>query len=96
MEVVNGAFSQSRPAEEGEGSVAITRTGNGSLIAYQVTRVEDGNAEPLTDEQQLAALRELGNIEGQRSFRQVVALLREEGDVELHSSRLSPNTGDEQ
>ena len=96
MEVVNGAFGESRPAEGGEGSVAITRTGNGSLIAYQVTRVEDGNADPLTDEQQLAALRELGNIEGQRSFRQVVALLREEGDVELYPSRLSTNAGDEQ
>ncbi|KGD65694.1 peptidyl-prolyl isomerase [Alcanivorax nanhaiticus] len=96
MEVVNGAFAQPRPADGGTGEVILTRTGNGSLVAYQITRVEDGNAEPLSEAQQTVALRELGNVEGQRNFRQVVAMLREEGDVELFPSRLSPNAGDAQ
>jgi len=94
MEVVNAAFSAPR-FSEGEGSpVAVTRLGNGSVVAHQVIRVADGNAEPLSDAQQQAALVELGNVEGQRNFRQVVALLREEGDVELHPSRLSGNQGE--
>ena len=96
MEVVNGAFAQPRPADGETGEVILTRTGNGSLVAYQITRVEDGNAEPLSEVQQTAALRELGNVEGQRNFRQVVAMLREEGDVELFPSRLSANAGDAQ
>ncbi len=75
--------------------IELTRVGDGSLVAYQVTRVEDGNAEPLSDAQQQAALLELGNIEGQRNFRQVVALLRDEGDVELNLGRLSSNTADQ-
>ena len=69
--------------------------GDGSLVAYQVTRVEDGNVEPLSEVQQQAALLQLGNIEGQRSFRQVVALLRDEGDVDLNLGRLSSNTADQ-
>ena len=64
------------------------------MVAYQVTRVADGNAEPLSAAQQQAALVELANVEGQRNFRQVVALLRDEGDVELHPSRLSANQGE--
>ena len=64
-------------------------------MAYQVTRVEDGNAEPLSDAQQQAALLELGNIEGQRNFRQVVALLRDEGDVDLNLQRLSSSSADQ-
>ena len=95
MEVVNGAFALPKP-EEGENSaIELTRVGDGSLVAYQVTRVEDGNAEPLSDAQQQAALLELGNIEGQRSFRQVVALLRDEGEEDLNPERLSSNSTDQ-
>ncbi len=73
-------LSVRRVFEEGEASpVAVTRLGDGSVVAHQVIRVADGNAEPLSDAQQQAALVELGNVEGQRNFRQVVALLREEG-----------------
>lgn len=96
MEVVNGAFGLPRPADGEVSDLALIRTGNGSVVAYQITRVEDGNAEPLNEQQQAAALRELGNVEGQRNFRQVVALLRDEGDVELFPSRLSPNADDAQ
>ncbi|MCK0152625.1 SurA N-terminal domain-containing protein [Alcanivorax sp. S6407] len=96
MEVVNGAFALPRPAEDATSSVALIRTGNGSLVAYQLTRVEDGNAQPLNPQQQAAALGELSNVEGQRNFRQVVALLREEGSVELFPGRLSPNADDSQ
>lgn len=96
MEVVNGAFALPRPSEGEASPVALIRTGNGSLVAYQLTRVEDGNAEPLNAAQQAAALGELSNVEGQRNFRQVLALLREEGSVELYPSRLSPNAGDAQ
>ena len=96
MEVVNGAFALPRPAESEMSDVALIRTGNGSVVAYQLTRVEDGNAEPLSEAQQVAALRELGNVEGQRNFRQVVAMLRERGSVELFPSRLSPNADDAQ
>lgn len=94
MEVVNAAFSAPRFSEGEASPVAVTRLGNGSVVAHQVIRVADGNAEPLSDAQQQAALVELGNVEGQRNFRQVVALLREEGDVELHPSRLSGNQGE--
>lgn len=94
MEVVNGAFSAPRAAEGDASPVSITRLGNGSVVAYQVTSVADGNAEPLSAAQQQAALIELGNVEGQRNFRQVVALLRDEGDVELYPSRLSANQGE--
>lgn len=94
MEVVNGAFGLPRPAEGEVSDLALIRTGNGSVVAYQLTRVEDGNVEPLSQQQQAAALRELGNVEGQRNFRQVVAMLREEGSVDLFPSRLSPNADD--
>ncbi|MEH6782425.1 MAG: SurA N-terminal domain-containing protein [Alcanivorax jadensis] len=89
MEVVNGAFALPKTAEGEDSAIELTRVGDGSLVAYQVTRVEDGNAEPLSDAQQQAALLELGNIEGQRNFRQVVALLRDEGDVDINPERLS-------
>lgn len=95
MEVVNGAFALPKPAAGEYSAIELTRAGNGSLVAYQVTRVEDGNVEPLSEEQQQAALLELANIEGQRNFRQVVALLRDEGDVELHPGRLSRNAGEQ-
>lgn len=95
MEVVNGAFALPKPEEGQNSSIELTRVGDGSLVAYQVTRVEDGNAEPLSDAQQQAALLELGNIEGQRSFRQVVALLRDEGDVDLNPERLSSSSADQ-
>lgn len=96
MEVVNGVFALPRPAEGESSAVALIRTGNGSLVAYQLTRVEDGNVEALSAAQQMAALGELSNVEGQRNFRQVLAMLREEGDVELFPSRLSPNADDAQ
>ena len=95
MEVVNGAFALPKIAEGESSAIELTRVGDGSLVAYQVTGVEDGNAEPLSDAQQQAALLELGNIEGQRSFRQVVALLRDEGDVDLNPERLSSNSADQ-
>ncbi len=96
MEVVNGAFALPRPAEGEASDLALIRTGNGSVVAYQLTRVEDGNADPLNAQQQMAALSELSNVEGQRNFRQVLALLREEGDVELFPARLNPNADDSQ
>ena len=95
MEVVNGAFALPKSNEGAPSSIELTRVGDGSLVAYQVTRVEDGNVEPLSEVQQQAALLQLGNIEGQRSFRQVVALLRDEGDVDLNLGRLSSNTADQ-
>ncbi|MBU83992.1 MAG: hypothetical protein CL544_04220 [Alcanivorax sp.] len=95
MEVVNGAFALPKSNEDAPSSIELTRVGDGSLVAYQVTRVEDGNVEPLSEVQQQAALLQLGNIEGQRSFRQVVALLRDEGDVDLNLGRLSSNTADQ-
>jgi peptidyl-prolyl cis-trans isomerase D len=95
MEVVNGAFALPKTAEGESSAIELTRVGDGSLVAYQVTRVEDGNAEPLSDAQQQAALLELGNIEGQRNFRQVVALLRDEGDVDLNPERLSSSSADQ-
>ena len=95
MEVVNGAFALPKTVEGESSAIELTRVGDGSLVAYQVTRVEDGNAEPLSDAQQQAALLELGNIEGQRNFRQVVALLRDEGDVDLNLQRLSSSSADQ-
>jgi|TARA_R100001460_G_scaffold33332_8_gene65249 peptidyl-prolyl cis-trans isomerase D len=95
MEVVNGAFALPKTVEGESSAIELTRAGDGSLVAYQVTRVEDGNAEPLSDAQQQAALLELGNIEGQRNFRQVVALLRDEGDVDLNLQRLSSSSADQ-
>ena len=59
-----------------------------------MTRVAAGGAGPLCDALPRAALVVLANVVGQRSFRQVVALLRDEGDVELHPSRLSANQGE--
>lgn len=94
MEVVSAAFALPRPADGENSAIELTRTGDGSLVAYQVTDVEDGNAEPLSEAQQQAALLELGNIEGQRNFRQVVALLRDEGDVDLYPERLSRNSAE--
>lgn len=89
MEVVDSVFATPRPGEGETSPIRFTSLRNGDLVAFQVTAVEDGSVEALEPEQQRQALQELARVEGERSFRQVMAFLRESLDVELYPERLS-------
>lgn len=89
MEVVDSVFATPRPGEGESSPIRFTSLRNGDLVAFQVTAVEDGSVEALEPEQQRQALQELARVEGERSFRQVMAFLRDSLDVELHPERLS-------
>jgi hypothetical protein len=87
-EVVRAAFSAPRPAE-GAGSVEVLRLANGDLVALSVVAVRDGAA-PLGDREQAMALAELASVEGGRSLRQALMLLRNTTPVDIYESRLRP------
>ncbi|HEX5678550.1 MAG TPA: SurA N-terminal domain-containing protein [Alcanivorax sp.] len=89
MEVVDAVFATPRPADGESSPIRFTNLRNGDLVAFQLTAVEDGSVEALDPAQQRQALQELARVEGERSFRQVMAFLRDSLDVELHLERLS-------
>ncbi|WP_101675248.1 SurA N-terminal domain-containing protein [Alloalcanivorax mobilis] len=88
-EVVDAAFSTPRPQQGQASQVQLVTLRNGDLMAFQVTAVEDGSADPLDQQQQALALQEQARVEGQRSFRQINAYLRDSMDVSIHGDRLS-------
>ncbi|EKF74892.1 peptidyl-prolyl isomerase [Alcanivorax hongdengensis A-11-3] len=94
MKVVNDVFATPRPQQGDTSGISFTHLDDGSVVAFQLTSVTDGNVDGLTDEQRNAALSQLANVEGQRGFRQIVAMLRDEGDITLYPKRLS-TTADE-
>ena len=87
-EVVNAAFSAPRPTEEAPSPVQSVTLANGDLVVFQVTAVEDGNAQALDDAQRRQALQGLAQGEGQRSFQQVMGYLHQALDVQVHADRL--------
>lgn len=87
-EVVRAAFSAPRPAE-GSGSVQVLRLANGDLVALSVVAVRDGVAQ-LSDTEEAMALAELASVEGSRSLRQALMLLRNTTPVNVYESRLRP------
>lgn len=87
-ELVERVFRLPRPAADGQPAVQIVRMGNGDLAAISLDSVRDGNPQGLTGAQQAAALGQLGELAGAANFRQVVTLLREEGDVRIYNERL--------
>lgn len=87
-EVVRAAFRAPRPVQE-NGSVEVMRLANGDLVALSVVAVRDGGAE-LDDTQQAMVLAELGAVEGSRSLRQALALLRDTASVDIYEKRLNP------
>jgi len=89
MAVTDAAFGTPRPADGETSDIRFVDLRNGDLVAFQVTGVEDGAVQALPDEQQRQALRELARVEGERTFRQVMAYLRDNLDVELHPNRLA-------
>ena len=94
-ELVDRAFRLPRPAEDGERPLEIVRLGNGDLAALQLDAVEDGDPEGLTSAQQAQALAQLGEMEGERSFRHTVAWLRESGKIRLYPERLASASNDD-
>ena len=88
VELVRAAFSAPRPAEGG-GAVEVLRLANGDLVALSVVAVRDGAA-PLDDREQAMALAELAGVEGSRSLRQAIMLLRDTTPVDIYESRLRP------
>ena len=88
VELVRAAFSAQRPAEGG-GAVEVLRLANGDLVALSVVAVRDGAA-PLDDREQAMALAELAGVEGSRSLRQAIMLLRDTTPVDIYESRLRP------
>ena len=87
-EVVRAAFRAARPTQD-DASVEVMRLANGDLVAMTVVAVRDGGVE-LDDTQQAVVLAELGAVEGSRSLRQALALLRETSSVEIFRNRLNP------
>lgn len=87
-EVVRAAFRAARPTQD-DASVEVMRLANGDLVAMTVVAVRDGGVE-LDDTQQAMVLAELGAVEGSRSLRQALALLRETSSVEIFRNRLNP------
>ena len=89
MAVSDAAFATPRPADGESSDIRFVNLRNGDLVAFQVTAVADGNADPLPDGQQQQALQELARVEGERTFRQVMTFLRDSLDVDLHPQRLA-------
>ncbi|MCH8542790.1 MAG: SurA N-terminal domain-containing protein [Alcanivorax sp.] len=90
-ELVEKAFRLPRPDEEGVAPLEIMRLGTGDLVALSLSAVRDGDPEGLDAAQQAQALAQLGQFEGERSFRQTIAWLRESGKVRLYPERLGGN-----
>ena len=91
-EVVRAAFSAPRPVE-GAGAVEVLRLANGDLVALSVVAVRDGAA-PLSDSEEAMALAELASVEGGRSLRQAIMLLRATTPVDIYESRLRPQVAE--
>ena len=90
-ELIQEAFSVPR-AETGEQAPPrVLRLANGDLAVLQVVAVRDGGGNELTSQQTSMALAELGSVEGQRTFRDVLNGLREEADLSVHEKRLPGN-----
>lgn len=87
-EVVRAAFSAPRPADGGS-AVEVLRLANGDLVAVSVVAVRDGTAS-LSDSEEAMALAELASVEGSRSLRQALMLLRNTTSVDIYESRLRP------
>jgi peptidyl-prolyl cis-trans isomerase D len=87
-EVVRAAFSAPRPADGGN-AVEVLRLANGDLVALSVVAVRDGGAE-LSETEEAMALAELASVEGSRSLRQALMLLRNTTSVDVYESRLRP------
>ncbi|MBZ2187992.1 SurA N-terminal domain-containing protein [Alcanivorax sp. JB21] len=87
-ELVEKAFRMPRPTEGEVAPLQIVRLGTGDLVALSLRAVRDGDPEGLDDAQQAQALAQLGQFEGERSFRQAIAWLRESGKVRLYPERL--------
>ena len=90
-ELVEKAFRLPRPDEDGTAPLEIMRLGTGDLVALSLSAVRDGDPEGLDEAQQAQALAQLGQFEGERSFRQAIAWLRESGKVRLYPERLGGN-----
>ncbi|MBA3980172.1 MAG: peptidylprolyl isomerase [Alcanivorax sp.] len=88
-ELVDRAFRLPRPRDEAERPLEIIRLGNGDLAALSLEAVRDGDPEGLTPEQTAQALAQLGEMEGERSFRHTVAWLRESGRIRQYPERLA-------
>jgi peptidyl-prolyl cis-trans isomerase D len=87
-EVVAAAFRAARPSE-GSASTEVIRLANGDLVALSVVAVRDGGTE-LDEAEQRTALAELASVEGARSLRQTLMLLRDTASVDVYQKRLNP------
>lgn len=87
-EVVKAAFSAPRPVD-GSSAVEVLRLANGDMVALSIVAVRDGAA-PLSDSEEAMALAELASVEGSRSLRQALMLLRNNTPVDVYESRLRP------
>jgi peptidyl-prolyl cis-trans isomerase D len=87
-EVVSAAFRAARPSQDSAG-LEVMRLANGDLVVLSVVAVRDGVVE-LDETQQAMVLAELGAVEGSRSLRQALALLRDTSSVDIYERRLNP------
>lgn len=91
--LVNEAFSMPRPGE-GTSGPRMLRLPDGGLAAVTLTNVTDGDPGGLTEEQRSVALTELGNREGERSFRQLMSHLRQALEVDINENVLGKLEGE--
>lgn len=85
--VVERVFQMSRPAD-GEAHSAIMPLGNGDLVLVHLTAVQEGDPEEVSDEERAQYREFLRRAYGQAALEDLIAQLRQEGDVEVFEDRL--------
>lgn len=85
--LIDAAFGAPSPKDGKPAPVQFVSLSNGSLAAYQVTKVTEGSTK-MTDDQRKQALNQLAQSEGQQSYQLVMQYLRETLDVTVHADRL--------
>lgn len=76
QQLVDAAFSAPHPQDGKPSPVQFVTLGDGSLAAFQVTKVTDGSVKGMSKDDKDKALQQLAQAEGQESYQDVMAYLR--------------------
>lgn len=91
QQLVDAAFSAPHPKQGKPGPIQFVTLGNGSLAAFQVTKITEGSVKGMGKAARAKAMQQLAQSEGQQSFQQVMQFLHDTLDVTIHADRLSDN-----
>lgn len=93
QQLVDAVFSAPHPKDGKPSPVRFVTLGDGSLAAFQVTKVTDGSLKGMSKDDQQQALQQLSQSEGQQSYQDVMAYLHNTLDVTVHADRLKQDQG---